>query len=74
MAYICLHDKERIEGFLRKDVYLHIYSLGDLDRFFWPYTTWYGYEEDGNIEAIALVYAAPRKCMIQIIFIDMMRT
>jgi ribosomal protein S18 acetylase RimI-like enzyme len=59
MAYTCLHDKERIEGFLRKDVYLHIYSLGDLDPFFWQHTTWYGYEVDANLEAIALIYAAP---------------
>ncbi len=59
MAYICLHDKERIEDFLRKDVYLHIYSLGDLDPFFWQHTTWYGNEVDEKIEAIALIYAAP---------------
>jgi len=52
----CLHDKEEIERFLRKDLYLHIYSIGDLDDFFWPYTTWYGSKPEGRIEALALMY------------------
>ncbi len=57
MKYKCLHDKEVIERFLRKDVPLHLYSIGDLDDFFWPYTTWYGYEIDGTVAVIALMYA-----------------
>lgn len=57
MDFICLHDKKEIEHFLRKDVYLQIYSIGDLDDFFWPYTTWYGSRSDGKIEAATLVYA-----------------
>jgi GNAT superfamily N-acetyltransferase len=56
MSYVCLHDKNEIEGFLREDIYLHIYSLGDLDDFFWPYTTWFGSKSDGRIDAIALMY------------------
>lgn len=35
METCALHDKARIEAFLRKNVYLHIYSIGDLDDFFW---------------------------------------
>jgi len=54
---ICLHDKKEIESFLRRNVYLHIYSIGDLDDFFWPYTTWYGWKEGGQIRAIALLYS-----------------
>ena len=42
MDYLCLHDKKELEHFLNKDIYLHIYSIGDLDDFFWPYTIWYG--------------------------------
>jgi ribosomal protein S18 acetylase RimI-like enzyme len=53
---MCFHDKKEIERFLRKDVYLHIYSIGDLDAFFWPYTTWYGFKSNGHINALALVY------------------
>ena len=58
MGVIRLHDKDRIEAFLRKNVYLHIYSIGDLDDFFWPDTTWYGWEERGDIRAVALLYTA----------------
>jgi len=57
MKVICLHDKRRIEAFLRKDVYLHIYSIGDLDDFFWQKTVWYALENGSEIEAIVLLYA-----------------
>lgn len=53
---IILHDKTEIEAFLRKNVYLHIYSLGDLDDFFWNYTTWYASKENGQINAVILLY------------------
>jgi predicted GNAT family acetyltransferase len=58
MGVIHLQDKSRIEAFLRKNVYLHIYSIGDLDDFFWPDTVWYGWEEGGKIRAVALLYIA----------------
>ena len=58
MGAICLHNKHRIEAFLRKNVYLHIYSIGDLDDFFWPDTLWYGWEQGGEIQAVALLYTA----------------
>jgi ribosomal protein S18 acetylase RimI-like enzyme len=58
MSVIDLHDKSRIEAFLRKDVYLHIYSIGDLDDFFWPDTVWYGWENDSEIQAVTLLYTA----------------
>jgi len=58
MGAICLRNKDRIEAFLRKNVYLHIYSIGDLDDFFWPDTVWYGWEKGGEIQAVALLYTA----------------
>jgi len=58
MSAICLNDKSRIEAFLRKNVYLHLYSIGDLDDFFWPDTAWYGWEKGGEIQAVALLYTA----------------
>jgi len=58
MSVIYLHDKSRIEAFLRKNIYLHIYSIGDLDDFFWPDTAWYGWEESGEIRAVTLLYTA----------------
>lgn len=57
IAPICLHDKKEIFSFLKKNVYLHIYSIGDLDDFFWDYTTWYGLKEEGKIKAVVLVYS-----------------
>ena len=54
--FVCLHNKLEIERFLRKNIYLHLYSIGDLDDFFWPYTTWYGLKTDGQLKAVVLVY------------------
>lgn len=51
-----MHDKDTIETFLRGNVFLNIYSLGDLDDFFWPYTTWYALTDSTGIRAIALIY------------------
>ena len=52
-----VHDREPIERFARRDLGLHIYEVGDLDPFFWPYTKWYGLRgDDGELRALALVY------------------
>lgn len=56
MKAVCLHDRDTIETFLRGNVFVHIYSLGDLDDFFWPYTTWYALTDSAGIRAIALIY------------------
>jgi ribosomal protein S18 acetylase RimI-like enzyme len=53
-----LTDKARIERFLRQDPEFYIYGLGDLDDFFWPYTTWYGWEEAGELTDVVLMYTA----------------
>ncbi|MCB9136473.1 MAG: GNAT family N-acetyltransferase [Anaerolineales bacterium] len=58
MALISLHDKAKIEAFLRLNVALHLYELGDLDPFFWPLTQWYGWQEAGELKALALLYVA----------------
>ena len=51
-----LYDKNKIEAFLRKNVPLHIYSIGDLDDFFWQATQWYALKESDEIQALALLY------------------
>jgi RimJ/RimL family protein N-acetyltransferase len=56
MKTICLHDKNTIEQELRKNTYLNIYSIGDLDDFFWPYTIWFASENKSGIEEIVLLY------------------
>jgi len=58
MGTVCLHEKATIESVLRRNVYLNLYALGDLDDFFWPQTTWYGWRSaTGDIEAIALLFS-----------------
>ena len=60
MRAICLHDRTAIERVLRRDPFLHIYSLGDLDDFMWPHTTWYGLpapEAPGEVDEIALLFS-----------------
>jgi GNAT superfamily N-acetyltransferase len=56
MACERLRDKQEIEEHLRRDVHLHLYALGDLDAFFWPYTAWYGLRSGDDLRAVALVY------------------
>jgi ribosomal protein S18 acetylase RimI-like enzyme len=51
-----LSNKSDIERFLRRNAALHLYELGDLDDFFFPYTTWYGHESNGQIDSIVLMY------------------
>ncbi|GIF46563.1 FR47-like protein [Asanoa ferruginea] len=46
-----VHDRAELAALLRKDAALHAYELGDLDDFFWPYTTWYRHGE-----TVALIY------------------
>lgn len=54
---ICLHDRTRIESFLRRDPGLYLYLLGDLADFFWLHTSWYGWQGEQGLDALALVYS-----------------
>jgi GNAT superfamily N-acetyltransferase len=56
---IRLDRPEQIEPFLRRNVFLHIYALGDLDPAFWPFTTWYGLESGGAILLLYTAYETP---------------
>lgn len=56
MPLSCLRDKQVIERFFSPQADLHVYSLGDLDDFFWPHTTWYALTLDHAPVAIALLY------------------
>jgi ribosomal protein S18 acetylase RimI-like enzyme len=57
MIPIQLHDRPVIEKHLRQDPYLHLYALGDLDDFFWPYTTWYAHTRAGKVSALFMLYS-----------------
>ena len=56
MTLICLRDKQEIEQYLRRNIQLHLYGIGDLDNFFWPYTTWYGWKTQNDLSAVAFLY------------------
>jgi ribosomal protein S18 acetylase RimI-like enzyme len=53
---LCLHAKEDVERFARGNPLLHVYSIGDLDDFFWPYTTWYALRDGGQVRQLVLLY------------------
>lgn len=62
---IYVHDKARIEAFLRHDPILHLFGLGDLDDFYWPYTSWYVLEDNDEIQQLILTYIdAPNLVMM----------
>lgn len=46
-----VHDRGELADLLRRDPALHAYELGDLDDFFWPYTSWYRHDD-----VVALLY------------------
>jgi predicted GNAT family acetyltransferase len=54
-----LRDRGTIADFCRRRPAAHAYELGDLDDFFWPHTRWLGWERDGRLEQLALIYDEP---------------
>lgn len=51
MGVRSVHDRDELAALLRRDPALYAYQLGDLDDFFWPYTSWYALGD-----AVALLY------------------
>jgi len=45
-----------LETYFRKDLPLHLYSLGDLDDFYWPRITCYGIQADSGLKNITPFY------------------
>lgn len=58
MPVVRLDRPDRIEPALRRNAFLHLYALGDLDPAYWPFTTWYGLEAGGEVRAVLLLYTA----------------
>ena len=56
MIPVCLHDRREISAFLTQKPYINLYAIGDLDDFFWPYTTWYAFKEGSRVRQVLLVY------------------
>lgn len=56
MKTAVLHDKNQIAKYYLNKIGQSIYELGDLDDFYFPYTTWYGNFNDDELTNIALIY------------------
>ena len=56
MAVVELRDREALARFFRRRPAVHAYALGDLDDFFWPHTRWLGWQPDGRVEQVVLLY------------------
>ncbi|MBK8549659.1 MAG: GNAT family N-acetyltransferase [Ignavibacteria bacterium] len=56
MEIIFIKDKNIIEEHFRKNTELNIYSIGDLDDFFWERSKFYGIGSYESIEEIVLLY------------------
>jgi len=54
-----LRDRDAIAVILRRNAPAHVYELGDLDDFDWPFTRWFGWESDGSLEHVTLLYTQP---------------
>jgi ribosomal protein S18 acetylase RimI-like enzyme len=51
-----LTSKTEIYRFLARSPELQLYTIGDLDDFFWPHTVWYALYDKAIIQSIALLY------------------
>ncbi|MHC1705848.1 MAG: GNAT family N-acetyltransferase [Tenuifilaceae bacterium] len=56
MEFQTLHSKPEILKFLMTSPELQVYSIGDLDDFFWPKTIWYSFKGNDEIKALVLLY------------------
>jgi len=65
MAVRAEHDRAVLARLLGRDPVLHAYQLGDLDDFFWPYTSWFRRDDQvvllyhGSDLPTLLAFAAP---------------
>ena len=58
MLLIPIQDRSRLAAYLQRDLPLFLYSLGDLDDFFYPNTRWYGWQANEALQAVILRYTA----------------
>ena len=56
MTLIQITDRDLLAKYFRRDTYLHLYSLGDLDDFYWPHTRYYGIKSPSGLKKVVLFY------------------
>lgn len=67
---ILLHDRTAILARLADNRALNVYAVGDLDDAFFPYTSWFALEENGQLRQIVLMYAGASPPVIHAIAAD----
>lgn len=56
MSLVQINDRSQLAEYFKQDINLHLYSLGDLDDFYWPDTTCYGIYTVSGIDQVVLLY------------------
>ena len=56
MNILQIKDRKNLEDYFRQALSLHLYSLGDLDDFYWPYCTYYGSLDQDHLKNVCLLY------------------
>jgi ribosomal protein S18 acetylase RimI-like enzyme len=56
MSFIQITNRDMLADYFRQDTYLHLYSLGDLDDFYWPRTQYFGLESKMGLKKVVLIY------------------
>ena len=59
MSVVELVDRSALAACLRRNAPAHVYELGDLDDFDWPFTRWFGWDAGGRLDQVALLYTQP---------------
>lgn len=49
-------NRPALEAYFRQDLSLHLYSLGDLDDFYWPKITAFGTQGEAGLDNVTLLY------------------
>lgn len=52
-------NRQILASYFRRDIFLHFYSLGDLDDFFWSRSTCYGVPTPRGLSRVVLLYRGP---------------
>jgi len=56
MPPIQLKDRSQLSEYFRQNIQLHLYSLGDLDDFYWSKSTCYGIQNDHSVDKVVMLY------------------
>lgn len=56
MEFRKIQDREKLAAYFQRDLPTHAYSLGDLDDFYWPKTTFFGEILEDEISRVTLLY------------------